>query len=68
VPSGQLRAVPPPAGGDRQARMYDALTPRFDRVTSTDLTRTFKSAPFGTRGQFPCRPERVPRRRVRVGS
>src|SRR3954469_23067981 len=61
IPSGQLGAVPPPAGADRQARMYDALTPRFDRVTSRDLTRDFKSERFGTRGQCPCRTERVPR-------
>jgi hypothetical protein len=66
VPSGQLGAVPPPAGADRQARMYDALTPRFDRVTSADLTRTFKSERFGTRGQCPCRTERVPRSGVRI--
>jgi acyl-homoserine lactone acylase PvdQ len=66
LPSGQLGAVPPPAGADRQARMYDALTPRFDGVTSADLTRTFKPARFGTRGQCPCRVERVPRRGVRL--
>src|SRR5215218_1949009 len=66
VPSGQLGAVPPPAGADRQARMYDALTPRFDRVTSTDVTRWFKSERFGTRGQCPCRTERVPRAGVRI--
>src|SRR5919107_2469262 len=66
VPSGQLGAVPPPAGADRQARMYDALTPRFDDVRSSDLRRDFKSERFGTRGQCPCRTERVPRRGVRV--
>src|SRR3954470_6258409 len=66
MPSGQLGAVPPPAGADRQARMYDALTPRFDRVTSRDVTRDFKSERFGTRGQCPCRTERVPRAGVRL--
>src|SRR5919112_5762203 len=66
MPSGQLGAVPPPAGADRQARMYDALTPRFDRVTSADVTRLFKSERFGTRGQCPCRTERVPRAGVRI--
>jgi hypothetical protein len=66
IPSGQSGAVPPPDGGDRQARMYDALTPRFDDVTSRDVTRTFKSARFGTAGQCPCRTERVPRRGVRI--
>jgi acyl-homoserine lactone acylase PvdQ len=66
IPSGQLGVVPPPAGADRQARMYDALTPRFDRVTSTDVSRLFKSERFGTRGQCPCRTERVPRAGVRI--
>src|SRR3954465_9004285 len=66
VPSGQLGAIPPPAAADRQARMYDALTPRFDDVTSRDLTRDFKPERFGTRGQCPCRTERVPRAGVRL--
>src|SRR5215210_1837252 len=66
IPSGQLGAVPPPAGAARQARMYDALTPRFDRVTSADVVRAFKSERFGTRGQCPCRTERVPRSGVRI--
>jgi acyl-homoserine lactone acylase PvdQ len=66
MPSGQLGSFPPPAGADRQARMYDALTPKFDQVTTRDLTRDFKPAPFGTRGQCPCRVERVPRRGVRI--
>src|SRR5919199_3863224 len=66
LPSGQLGAVPPPAGADRQARMYDALTPRFDDVTSADVARDFKSERFGTSGQCTCRVERVPRRGVRI--
>src|SRR3954471_17598427 len=66
VPSGQQGAVPPPAGADRQARMYDALTPRFDDVTSSDLQRDFKSERFGTKGQCPCRVERTPRSAVRI--
>src|SRR3954471_22016968 len=57
IPSGQQGAVPVPAGADRQARMYDALTPKFDDVTSADLQRDFKSERFGTRGQCPCRVE-----------
>ncbi|MEA2290618.1 MAG: hypothetical protein QOD55_2615 [Solirubrobacteraceae bacterium] len=66
LPAGQYGAVPAPPGADRQARMYDALTPRFDAVTSRDLTRTFKPARFGTRGQCPCRVQSVPRRGVRL--
>ena len=66
VPSGQLGSVPVPSGADRQARMYDALTPKFDRVTSSDLQRDFKSEKFGTKGQCPCRTEKVPRSGVRL--
>src|SRR3954469_13734611 len=66
IPSGQQGSLPVPAGADRQARMYDALTPKFDDVTSSDLQRDFKSEKFGTRGQCPCRAERVPRSGVRV--
>src|SRR3954465_9435244 len=66
IPSGQQGAVPPPAGADRQARMYDALTPKFDHVTSADLQRDFKSERFGTKGQCPCHAERTPRSGVRL--
>src|SRR4051794_41618986 len=66
IPSGQQGSLPVPAGADRQARMYDALTPKFDDVTSSDLQRDFKSEKFGTRRQCPCRAERVPRSGVRV--
>jgi acyl-homoserine lactone acylase PvdQ len=41
LPSGQYQTPGP--GADRQARMYDALTPRFDRVTDADLPTYFKS-------------------------
>jgi acyl-homoserine lactone acylase PvdQ len=66
IPSGQQGAVPVPPGADRQARMYDALTPKFDDVTSADLQRDFKSEHFGTRGQCPCRVEPTPRSGVRI--
>src|SRR3954453_3081695 len=46
--------------------MYDALTPKFDHVTSRDLQRDFKSERFGTKGQCPCRVERTPRSGVRL--
>src|SRR3954469_18324627 len=66
IPSGQQGSLPVPAGADRQARMYDALTPKFDDVTSSDLHRDFKSEKFGTKGQCPCRVERTPRDGVRI--
>ena len=50
IPSGQPGAVPPPAGADRQALMYDALTPLFDNVTNADLRRDFKSEAFNRIG------------------
>ena len=66
VPSGQPGSFPVPEGADRQARMYDALTARFDQVTSDDVHRDFKSERFGTKGQCPCRVEKVPRSGVRL--
>ena len=64
VPSGQLGSFPVPRGADRQARMYDSLTPLFDRVGAADLLRGFKSSRFGATGR--TRVERVPRRGVRI--
>jgi acyl-homoserine lactone acylase PvdQ len=66
VPSGQLGSVPVPKSADLQAQMYDGLTPLFDKVTSKDLTRYFKSERFGTRGQCPCKVEKTPRSGVRL--
>ena len=47
LPAGQYGSVPPPGDADRQAKMYDGLTPLFNRVTDSDLTRYFKSAKLG---------------------
>ena len=66
IPSGQWGAVPIPKQADRQARMYDALTPLFDDVTNRDLRRTFKSAKLGVKGQGRMKRERVPRAGVRI--
>ena len=66
IPSGQYGAVPVPPKADRQARMYDALTPLFDDVTRRDLFRYFKSEKLGVKGQGRMRRERVPRRGVRI--
>jgi acyl-homoserine lactone acylase PvdQ len=66
LPSGQEGGVPVGDGADRQARMFDTLTPKFDDVTKADLQRDFKSEHFGTRGQCPCKVEKVPRSGVRV--
>src|SRR3954454_20063154 len=61
IPSGQYGAVPPPAGADTQVKMYDALTPHFDNVTSADLTQDFKSERFGVATSGPAHQENVPR-------
>src|SRR3954447_19693856 len=66
IPSGQQGALPVPAGAAPQGRLYDALTPKFDDVTSRDLQRDFKSEKFGTKGQCPCEVERTPRDGVRL--
>jgi acyl-homoserine lactone acylase PvdQ len=65
IPSGQYGGVPVPPEADRQARMYDALTPLFDDVDRGDLFSHFKSERLGTKGQGPLRTER-PRKGVRI--
>jgi acyl-homoserine lactone acylase PvdQ len=60
IPSGQFGSLPPPAGADTQAKMYDGLTPLFDQVTNADLTQYFKSERFGVDTAGPGTPESVP--------
>jgi acyl-homoserine lactone acylase PvdQ len=60
IPSGQYGSLPVPDGADRQAKMYDRLTPLFDQVTGADLTRFFKSERFGVDNAGPGTPESVP--------
>ena len=60
LPHGQYGSVPPPAGADTQAKMYDALTPRFDQVSQQDLLDDFKSEGFGVGEDGPGQPEQVP--------
>jgi acyl-homoserine lactone acylase PvdQ len=66
IPSGQYGSAPPPPGADEQARMYDALTPLFDRVTPEDLLTKFKSEGFGVGPDGPERAEPLPRAGVTV--
>jgi hypothetical protein len=50
IPSGQYGGVPVPPKADRQARMYDALTPEFDRVSRNLFKQCFvQSDVFGRR-------------------
>jgi acyl-homoserine lactone acylase PvdQ len=46
LPAGQSGAVPPDRHSTDQLRLYDALTPLFDKVTARDIPKTFKSARF----------------------
>ena len=67
IPSGQYGSLPIPAGADTQARMYDGLTPLFDHVRPTDLTKYFKSEAFNSLGSDgPGRVEKVPRKGVKI--
>jgi acyl-homoserine lactone acylase PvdQ len=66
IPSGQYGSLPPPAGADTQAKMYDGLTPLFDQVTNAHLTQYFKSERFGIDTAGPGTPESVPRPGVTI--
>jgi acyl-homoserine lactone acylase PvdQ len=67
IPSGQFGSVPIPPGADTQAKMYDALTPRFDVVTPQDLLTDFKSERFGVGSDGPGTAETgIPRKGVRI--
>jgi acyl-homoserine lactone acylase PvdQ len=60
VPSGEPGTVPPPAGADRQAEMYDDLTPLFNKVSSGALDADFKPERIGASGSGPYISEPVP--------
>jgi acyl-homoserine lactone acylase PvdQ len=66
IPSGQYGNLPT-AKSDVQAKMYDALTPLFDKVTNADLRKDFKSEKLGKAGTpGPAKAEQVPRKGVRI--
>jgi acyl-homoserine lactone acylase PvdQ len=58
LPSGQYQLPGPNA--DAQAQMYNALTPLFDHVTSSDLFTDFKSEKLGIDTDGPTTQESVP--------
>jgi len=66
IPSGQYGGVPAPPEADQQARMYDGLTPLFDNVSNSDLTRFFKSEGLGVGPDGPTTNEPVPRPGVTI--
>jgi acyl-homoserine lactone acylase PvdQ len=65
VPSGQWGDIPIPKGADKQARMYDGLTPLFNKVSTRDVFKYFKSERLGIKGQGHLRTER-PRKGLRI--
>ncbi|MBV9914949.1 MAG: penicillin acylase family protein [Solirubrobacterales bacterium] len=51
VPSGEYGGLPDPSTlpeAERQAKMYDALTPLFNHVTQADVISDFKPEPVGS--------------------
>ncbi|MEK6252390.1 MAG: penicillin acylase family protein [Actinomycetota bacterium] len=66
IPSGQLGGLPVAPDANRQALMYDGLTPLFDQVTNSDLTTYFKTERFGLDTSGPGTNEPVPRPGVTI--
>lgn len=66
IPSGQYGAVPPPDPASDQAKMYDALTPKFDQVTNDDLFTLFKSSQLDPAVDGPLTPDPAPRPGVTI--
>jgi acyl-homoserine lactone acylase PvdQ len=67
IPSGEFGGFPIQPKADVQAKMYDALTPLFDKVTNADLVKDFKSEKLGKAGTpGPVKVEKVPRKGVRI--
>lgn len=58
IPHGQYELAPP--GHDAQVKMYDGLTPLFDQVPATDLTKYFKSEALGIGTDGPTTPDPIP--------
>jgi acyl-homoserine lactone acylase PvdQ len=65
IPSGEWGDVPVPANADSQAKLYDGLTPLFNKVTTKDLFKYFKSERLTDKGQGHLRTER-PIKGVRI--
>lgn len=68
LPSGQYPGLgaPPGANVAQQAEMYDGLTPLFNSVKNSDLTKYFKSERFGISTDGPATTEVVPREGVTI--
>ena len=60
IPSGQYGSPTLPPGSATQAEMYDGLTPLFNNVKNSDLTKYFKSEKLGIDNAGPGTVEPVP--------
>lgn len=65
LPPGNYGGINANANSSDQAKLYDALTPRFDQVTAQDVTRDFKAEPLWTGKEKAVRTEH-PGRGVRI--
>jgi acyl-homoserine lactone acylase PvdQ len=66
LPPGQSGSLNFGANATDQLRLYDGLTPLFDRVSPADVSRMFKRAPLGLGSERAVRVERTPRPGVRI--
>ncbi len=69
MPSGEYGSVPTPSmlpAEEKQAQMYNELTPLFDNVTTADLNADFKPEPLGAPSPGPLSTEQVPRTGVTI--
>jgi acyl-homoserine lactone acylase PvdQ len=67
IPSGQFGSAPPfKPGASTQAEMYDGLTPLFNSVKNSDLTKYFKSEKLGVSNAGPGTLEPVPKAGVTI--
>ena len=66
LPPGQSGSLNFGRNATDQLRLYDGLTPMFDRVTAADVNRMFKRAPLGLGAERAVRVERTPRPGVRI--
>jgi acyl-homoserine lactone acylase PvdQ len=66
IPSGQYGGPGAPPSSADQAKMYDGLTPLFNKVTNDDLNTFFKSERLGVSTDGPATTEVVPRAGVTI--
>ena len=66
LPAGENGSLQFNRNTNDQAKLYDALTPLWNKVTDRDLRRLFKPATLGLGGAKPTRIETLPRPGARI--